>query len=67
MVNQAHIYPDGTIGDHIHAQVYHEGVAKKGASNVASLMWKTLNLKGLIKENDICGRELNSVFDNCTG
>jgi hypothetical protein len=50
----------------MHAHVYHEGVGKKGANNVCSLIVKTLRLIGILRENDM-GGELNIVFDNCSG
>ncbi len=52
--------------DHMHAHVYHEGVGKKGANNVCSLIIKTLKLRGILREDDP-GGELNIVFDNCSG
>ena len=54
------------VDDTLTAHVYHEGEGKKGGSNVASLIMKTLNLLGYISEtsND---DELNIIFDNCPG
>jgi hypothetical protein len=46
--------------------VYHEGVGKKGANNVASLIVKTLQQLNLLRE-DSAGGELNIIFDNCSG
>ena len=66
MVDQGYEYNNEEVGDHMHAHVYHEGIGRKGANNVASLIVKTLMLKGLLREND-CGGELNNVFDNCSG
>ena len=66
MVDQGYEYNNEEVGDHMHAHVYHEGIGRKGANNVASLIVKTLMLKGLLREND-CGGELNIVFDNCSG
>jgi hypothetical protein len=43
--------------------VYHEGVGSKGGNNVCSLIHKTLEMMGLLQEND-SGLELNIVFDN---
>ena len=63
VVDQAYIDSDGEIRDHMHAHVYHEGVGKKGANNVCSLIVKTLRLIGILRENDM-GEELNIVFDN---
>lgn len=51
---------------HMHAHVYHEGVAKKGAHNMVSLNLKTLNDSGILWEDDISG-ELVIIFDNCLG
>lgn len=51
----------------MHLHVYHEGVGKKGANNVASLIMKTLKLKNLLKPSGETGGELNIIFDNCTG
>jgi hypothetical protein len=48
MVNHAHVYPDGTVGEHMYAHIYHEGVGKKGANNVASLVVKTLQHLNLL-------------------
>jgi hypothetical protein len=48
VVNYAHNYGDlnaegkRDIKEHMHAHVYHEGIGKKGANNVASLVMKTL-------------------------
>jgi len=50
----------------MHAHVYHEGVGKKGANNVVSLIMKTLIDNKIIREDEI-GGELNIVFDNCSG
>ncbi len=44
VVNHAHVYDDGCISEHLHVHVYHEGIGKKGATNVASLIIKTLRL-----------------------
>ena len=48
------------------AHVYHEGIAKKGMNNVCSLIMKTLSDLNLLR-GDEAGKELNIVFDNCTG
>eukprot|EP00956_Cyclotella_meneghiniana_P014584 scaffold21901_cov59-Cyclotella_meneghiniana.AAC.1 len=68
MVDQAYngVNGDEEPHDHMHAHVYHEGVGKKGANNVCSLIVKTLRLKNLLRENE-SGGELNVVFDNCSG
>jgi hypothetical protein len=36
IVNHAHVYDNGRVTEHMHCHVYHEGVGKKGANNVAS-------------------------------
>ena len=41
------------------------GEAKKGGNSVASMLWKTLRLKGHLDGR--CANEINFVFDNCTG
>ena len=66
MVTHAHVYPDGTVGEHMYAHIYHEGVGKKGANNVASLVVKTLQHLNLLREDSV-GGELNIIFDNCSG
>ena len=66
VVNHAHEYEDGTIGEHLYAHVYHEGIAKKGANNVASLLMKTFRDLNLLREEEM-GGELSIVFDNCSG
>ena len=38
VVNHSHVYPDGKVGKHLHCHVYHKGIGKKGANNVASLL-----------------------------
>ena len=50
----------------LHCHVYHEGVGKKGANNVASLIMKTLRELQLLRK-DAVGGELNIIFDNCSG
>ncbi len=40
VVNHGHMNDDGTVGEHMHAHVYHEGTGKKGSNNVASLIMK---------------------------
>jgi hypothetical protein len=66
MVDHAHVYVDGRVTEHMHCHVYHEGVGKKGANNVASLIVKTLRGLNLLREDSV-GGELNIVFDNCSG
>ena len=50
----------------MHTHVYHKGIGKKGANNVASLIIKTLHELNLLRENSV-GGELNIIFDNCLG
>lgn len=66
MVDHAHLYKDGEVSEHMYAHVYHEGVEKNGANNVASLVMKTLRQLNIIREDEV-GGELNIVFDNCSG
>jgi hypothetical protein len=67
MVNHGHDYGDERgVSEHMHCHVYHEGVGKKGANNVSSLILKTLRLLNLLREDSV-GGELNIVFDNCSG
>ena len=66
MVDHAHKYPNGQVGEHMHCHVYTDAVGKKGANNVASLIMKTLRGLNLLKEDTI-GCELNIIFDNCCG
>ncbi len=66
VVNHAHIYNDGCVSEHLHCQVYHEGVGKKGANNVASLIIKTLQQLNILRDDSV-GGELNIIFDNCLG
>ena len=66
VVNHAHVYDDGQVSAHLHAHVYHEGVARKGATNVTSLIMKTLRHLNII-QSDSVGGELNIIFDNCGG
>ena len=42
VVDHAHDYGNGEVKERMYAHVYHEGVGKKGANNVASLIVKTL-------------------------
>ena len=46
--------------------MYHEGVGKKGANNVASLIVKTLQQLNLLLD-DSAGGEINVIFDNFSG
>ncbi len=67
VVNCAHIHSGETEPkDHMHCHLYHEGIASKGANNVASLILKTLTEIGVMREEEK-GGELNIVFDNCSG
>jgi hypothetical protein len=66
IVDHAHRYNDGQVSEHLHCHVYHEGVGKKGANNVASLIMKTLRELQLLREDSV-GGELNIIFDNCSG
>ena len=50
----------------MYCHVYHEGVGKKGANNVSSLIVKTLRQLNLLLD-DSAGSELNVIFDNCSG
>ncbi len=50
----------------MHCHVYTDAVGKKGVNNVTSLIMKTLRSLNLLKE-DMIGRELNIIFDNCCG
>ena len=50
----------------MHPHLYHEGVGKKGANNVASLIVKTLQQLNILREYSV-GGELNIKFDNCLG
>lgn len=47
------------------AHVYFEYDGKKGGNNFASLIWKELHRKGLKAGSK--AKELNFVFDNCSG
>ncbi len=66
IINHAHEYPNGEVKEHMYVHVYHKGVGKKGANNVASLIMKMLRrLNRLCK--DSAGGELNIIVDNCSG
>jgi hypothetical protein len=52
-------------GDHLYCHLYREGDGKKGGNNVASLVMKSLHMIGLLQQ--VNGKELNIVFDNCAG
>jgi hypothetical protein len=66
VVGHAHIYNAGWVSEHLHCHVYTEGIGKKGANNVASLIMKTLQKLNLLREDSV-GGELNITFDNCSG
>ena len=66
IVDHAHKYDDGKVGEHMHCHVYTDAVGKKGANNVASLIMKTLRHLNILRDDSV-GSELNIVFDNCTG
>ena len=66
IVDHAHDYGGGDIKEHLHCHVYHEGVGKKGANKVSSLIIKTLRDLNLLR-NDELGGELNIIFDNFSG
>ena len=51
----------------MHANIYHEGVAKKGATNVTSLIVKTLQQLNLLQDKMVGGDLKNIIFDNCGG
>ena len=64
MVDNAHKYLDGKVGEHMHCHVYTDAVGRKGANNVASLIMKTLRHLSILCDDEH-GSELNIVFDNC--
>ncbi len=66
VVNHAHVYNDGCVSKHLHCHLYHVGVGKKGANNVASLIVKTLGQLNLLRKDSV-GGELNVTFNNCLG
>jgi hypothetical protein len=65
VVDHAHVYNDGRVGEHLHCHVYTEGIGKKGANNVALLIMKTLQKLNLLCKDSV-GGELNTIFDNCS-
>jgi hypothetical protein len=65
-VGHAHVYDDGWVSEHLHCHVFTEGIGKKGASNAALLIMKTLQKLNLLCKDSI-GGELNIIFDNCSG
>ncbi len=66
VIDQGHNYGNGVISPHMYMHVYHKGVEKKGANNVALLIVKTLCRLNLLRE-DTAGGKLNIIFDNCSG
>ena len=50
----------------MHCHVYNEGVGKKGANNVASLIVKTLRQLNLLQD-DSPGGDCNIIFVNYSG
>ncbi len=66
VVNHAHEYPTDEGKEHMYVHIYHEGVGKKGANNVASLIMKMQRRLNLLRKDSACG-ELNIIFDNCSG
>ncbi len=66
VVDQAHKYNDGKVGEHMHCHVYTDAVWRKGANNMASLIMKTLRHLNILRDDEH-GSELNIVFDNCCG
>jgi hypothetical protein len=61
VVHHAHIYNDGWVSEHLHCHVYTEGVGKKDANNVASLIMKTLQKLNLLCKDSV-GGELNIIL-----
>ena len=68
-VNVAHCTDTNQIvKDHLYANVYKEGTAKRGGNEVASLVMKSLRHIGFMdKERNGVGGELVLCFDNCPG
>ncbi len=66
VVNHAHVNGNGTVSKHMYCHVYHKGIGKKGANNVALLIVKTLQQLNLLL-NDSASGKLNIIFDNCLG
>ena len=62
------VFPFGVVdcsNSELTAHVCSEGEAKKGGNSVASMIWKQLDMDDL--RNGKCAKEINLVFDNCTG
>jgi hypothetical protein len=53
------------VSEQLHCHVYTEGIGKKDANNVASLIMKTLQKLNLLCKDSV-GGELNIIFDNCS-
>ncbi len=66
VVDHGHVYRDEQVSEHLHCHMYHEGVKKKGANNVALLIVKMLQQLNLLHEDSV-GSELNIIFGNCSG
>jgi hypothetical protein len=66
IVNHSHDCGNGNMDNHIYCHVYHEGVSKKGGTNVGSSIVKTLRDIKLLSDNQV-GCELNIIFDSCSG
>ena len=58
---------DVTLNNHLHAFVYDEGTGKKGGNNVASLLMKLFESKGLLNHPDGPCEEIVVIMDNCSG
>ena len=54
VVDHSHKYENGTIGNHMYCHVYHEGIGKKGGTNVASLLVHPSQKMNVLLENDPC-------------
>ena len=56
------------VKDHLYANVYKEGTAKRGGNEVASMIMKNLGGIGWMdKETNGIGGEIVLCFDNCPG
>ena len=66
VVDHAHKYDDGKVGEHMHCHVYTDAVGRKGANNVASLIMKTSRHLNFLHDDEHSS-ELNIIFDNCCG
>ena len=52
--------------DKLYAHLYTEGMGAKGGNNVTSCIFKTLQLMGILRDDEQ-GYELNLFMDNCGG